>query len=238
MPKSKENPILSLIFNLVLPVIILKNGDKWIDIETKLLGLEGNVLILLFALSFPTLYFLNDFRINSRANFISILGFVNVLLTGLIGIFGEKYGISRDWFIIKESMIPLIIGFITLLSMKSKTPLVKTLVYNETVFNIEKIKKHLSKEKISEFNNVFKISTYLISASFFLSAIIQFFLASYIVTVDPGHMDFNEQVGTMTWMSYFVVMIPCNSMFGYGIFILIKKIKNLTGLDTEQILNK
>ena len=57
---------------------------------------------------------------NSHTNFISILGFVNILLTGLIGILGEKFGISKNWFIIKESIIPLAIGILILVSMSSK----------------------------------------------------------------------------------------------------------------------
>jgi len=29
--KQKENPILSLCYNILIPVIILKNGNKWIN---------------------------------------------------------------------------------------------------------------------------------------------------------------------------------------------------------------
>ena len=120
--KKKENPIISIFFNLVIPVVILKNGNKLLGFEQNFIGIEPSVLVLIFALSFPLFYFLNDLRINTKVNFISILGFINVLLTGLIGILGEKYGISRSWFIIKEGIIPLIIGLLVLLSMKSKHP--------------------------------------------------------------------------------------------------------------------
>ena len=125
--KKKENPIISILFNLVIPVVILKNGNNWLGINEKVLGIETSVLVLLFALSFPLIYFLNDLRINTKVNFISILGFLNVLLTGLIGILGEKYGISRIWFILKEGIIPLMIGVLVLLSMKSKIYQMKAL---------------------------------------------------------------------------------------------------------------
>ena len=236
--KKKENPIISILFNLVIPVVILKNGNNWLGINEKVLGIETSVLVLLFALSFPLIYFLNDLRINTKVNFISILGFLNVLLTGLIGILGEKYGISRNWFILKEGIIPLMIGVLVLLSMKSKTPLIKELIYNPAIFNIDKINENFQEGSQDKFNRIFYQSTYLISASFFLSSLIQFFLASYIVTVDPGHPNFNNQVGTMTWVSYFVVMAPCMSMFGYALWSLIKGIKTLTGLETDQIINK
>ena len=236
--KKKENPIISIFFNLVIPVVILKNGNKLLGFEQNFIGIETSILVLIFALSFPLFYFLNDLRINTKVNFISILGFINVLLTGLIGILGEKYGISRSWFIIKEGIIPLIIGLLVLLSMKSKTPLVKELIYNPVLFNIKKINENFPENSNDDFNKIFYHSTYLISASFLLSSIIQFFLASYIVTVDPGHSDFNNQVGTMTWVSYFVVMAPCMSMFGFALWKLIMGIKRITGLETNQILNK
>jgi len=236
--KKKENPIISIFFNLVIPVVILKNGNKLLSFEQNFIGIETSILVLIFALSFPLFYFLNDLRINTKVNFISILGFVNVLLTGLIGILGERYGISRSWFIIKEGIIPLIIGLLVLLSMKSKTPLVKELIYNPVLFNIKKINENFPGNSNDDFNKIFYHSTYLISASFLLSSIIQFFLASYIVTVDPGHSDFNNQVGTMTWVSYFVVMAPCMSMFGFALWKLIVGIKRITGLETDQILNK
>ena len=237
MNSKKENPIFSIAFNLILPVIILKKGDNWIDDSFPLLGLDSSMLILIIALLFPIIYFLNDFIKNSNTNFISILGFVNILLTGLIGILGEKFGISKNWFIIKESIIPLAIGILILVSMNSKSPLVKTIIFNDSVFNIARINRHIKEEKISIFDEIFRNSTYLISGSFFLSSVIQLFLARIIITVDPGHANFNDQVGTMTWMSYFVVMIPCLSMFGYGIYKIINGIKEITGLKREEIIN-
>ena len=237
MKKQKENPFISILFNLVLPVIFLKNGNKWIGIENKLFGIETSMLVLIIALSFPTIYFINDFRLKSHANFVSILGFVNVLLTGLIGIMGEQYGISRIWFILKESIIPLIIGLVILISMNSKRPLVKTLIFNSTIFNISKIENKLTQDDKIIFDSIFRSSTFYIGGSFFMSSIIQFFLASYIVTVDPGNIEFNNQVGTMTWVSYFVVMVPCLSMFGYALWKIINGLKLLTGMNTDEILN-
>ena len=54
------------------------------------------------ALLFPVAYFIYDFFKRKTVNVISILGFINVLLTGGIGIFGERFGLSKNWFIIKE----------------------------------------------------------------------------------------------------------------------------------------
>ena len=62
------------------------------------------------ALLFPVAYFIYDFFKRKNVNVISILGFINVLLTGGIGIFGAKFGLSKNWFIFKEGFLPLFIG--------------------------------------------------------------------------------------------------------------------------------
>ena len=94
MNKNKrENPILSLVFNIVIPVIILKNGVKWIQkyqidvwIDALLENVHISSVIFAIALFFPLSYFFFDLYQRKNINFISILGFVNILLTGGIGI--------------------------------------------------------------------------------------------------------------------------------------------------------
>ena len=65
---TKENPILSLFCNILIPVIILKNGNKWINkILTKLHGeqwvyqnltiIDISSMVFLIALTFPVIYF-------------------------------------------------------------------------------------------------------------------------------------------------------------------------------------
>jgi hypothetical protein len=44
--KRKENPIISILSNLVIPVVILKNGNNWLGINEKLLGIETSILVL------------------------------------------------------------------------------------------------------------------------------------------------------------------------------------------------
>ncbi len=217
--------------------MILKNGDSFLEKLDANFYLKHQIIVLLVALSFPMVYFFLDLRSKKKVNFISILGFVNVLLTGGIGVFGGMYGLSRLWFILKEGLMPLIIGLVFLFTIRKGNPLIRTFIYNEAIFNIEVIDQNLNKlDKMNDFNKVLENSSYLIVLAFFFSSIIQFILASIIVTVDPGHIDFNDQVGTMTWVSYFVVMIPSLSMFGLAIYRMVKGIKNLTGLSTEKFL--
>ena len=83
MPKkNKENPILSLLFNIFIPVIILKNGNKWIDkFLIKYHGEEWanqsstiidiSSIVFFVALIFPVIYFIYDLLNRKNINFIS-----------------------------------------------------------------------------------------------------------------------------------------------------------------------
>ena len=130
-PKNieKESPLISICFNIFIPVLILKNGDNWIhkildllDIGELLFQLQGKInlssITFLIALIFPVAYFIYDLLNKKNVNVISILGFINVLLTGGIGIFGERFGLSKNWFIIKEGALPSLIG-LALIKMAS-----------------------------------------------------------------------------------------------------------------------
>ena len=65
---------------------------------------------------------------------------------------------------------------------------------------------------------------------------IQFILASIIVVSDPGDPLFNEQVSTMTWVSYLAVLIPTMLIIGKGYFQLIKDLERITNLKKEEFL--
>ena len=77
-PPKQENLLVNLVCNLVLPALIL----------SKLSSPErlGPVYGLVVALVFPLGYGLWDFIQRRQANFISIIGFVSVLLTGGLGL--------------------------------------------------------------------------------------------------------------------------------------------------------
>ncbi|MEM0897684.1 MAG: hypothetical protein AAGJ79_12460, partial [Verrucomicrobiota bacterium] len=85
-PRDKpENPLLNILLNVLLPVVILSylsNPDK------TLFGLPvglGPLWALIVAISFPVIYGVWFFITRRKTNFFSILGFVSVLLTGVLG---------------------------------------------------------------------------------------------------------------------------------------------------------
>ena len=240
-----EKPLHSVLFNILIPVLILKNGNKWLD---KYLGdtesfqkwmdyLDYPSIIFAISLIFPLAYFIYDFITRKNINVISILGFINILLTGGIGVFGSKFGLTKNWFILKEGLLPLVIGFLLFLMSVFKKESFYNIFLNELIFQTDKIKNAIDDNLKNEFDGVLKITGYYFISGFIISSIIQFFLASMIVVSNPGETSFNEEVSTMTWVSYIAVLLPTMIILGKGFMDLITGIEKLTGMKKEEFLN-
>lgn len=234
--KQNENPFLSISCNIFVPVMILKKGEIWFKGYNNYFNLEIQPFSFLIALLFPLLYFIYDLKNRRNINIISILGFINVLLTGGIGVFGSKYGLTKSAFILKEGLMPFIIGSFLFLYSKYRKSAFNAIILNKALFDVEKIKlstKHVNPKILDLLSR--KAGYYFI-AGFFISSIIQFILASAIVTSNPGDSGFNEQVSTMTWVSYLAVLVPTIVLVGKGYFDLINGLENITGLKKEEFL--
>ena len=89
-PKPKpENLLVNLVCNVALPTAIMSwcSGDK-------LLGPKWGLLV---ALLFPLSYGIHDFARRRRTNFISVIGFVSVLISGGFGLMK----LDGFWFAVK-----------------------------------------------------------------------------------------------------------------------------------------
>ena len=86
MPRQKENPIVNILINIIIPVVILRNGSDWLNyVEINALKTHSDSFTFLIAILFPCIYFLYDLGQKKDINFIAIIGFINVLLTGYGG---------------------------------------------------------------------------------------------------------------------------------------------------------
>ena len=88
----------------------------------------------------------------------------------------------------------------------------------------------------AEFDGIIKVTGYYFISGFFVSSVIQFILASMIVVSNPGDPSFNEEVSTMTWVSYIAVLVPTMIILTKGFLGLISGIERLTGLKKEEFL--
>lgn len=224
--QNSGNMLLELVLCVILPTLVL----KYLSPEDKL----GPVYGLILGLSLPLGYGLYQFFKEKKFGFIPALGFISILLTSSIGLLE----LDSKYIAIKEAAIPLIIGVGTILSLKTRYPLVKTFIYNDKILQIDKVDAALSERNNHAFFNLaLRTATYILAASFLLSAILNYVLAKVIVTSPSGTPEFNDELGTMNLLSYPVITIPCVIVMIIAMLYLFKQIKKLTGLELEEIIH-
>ena len=219
----KENVLFSLGVNILLPVIVL----------TRLSGDDrlGPVLGLLVALAFPVAYALYDFVRRRNVNFVSVIGFIGILLTGGIGLLK----LDVQWIAVKEAAVPLVIGLAVLGSRYTSVPIVPKLI--RRILDVEKIDPILHENgQVDAFQRRLDRTTYMIGGSFALSATLNYILARIIVVSPTGTTEFNEELGTMTALSFPVIAVPSMVVFVVAIMYLLSGIKAQTGLDYQDIM--
>ncbi len=223
---KKESFLANLLMNIVIPTLIL----------TKLSGDEhlGATWGLIVALAFPISYGLRDFLINKKINVFSALGIVSVLLTGGLSLLH----LPPQYFAIKEAAIPGILGIVTLISIKTRYPLVKTFIYNDKVLKIYKVDsalQHYGTHK--QFERTLNNASLMIAASFFLSSALNYILAKIILVSQPGTAEFNAELGKMTALSYPVIALPMMIIMMGTLFYVFRSIRLLTHLTLEDVIN-
>ena len=224
-PEKRENMLINLIFNLVLPATILSK----LSAENRL----GPVYALILGLSLPLAYGIYDFVTRKKWNFFSVLGFISILLTGGLGLLK----VDGIWFAIKEAAIPLMLGVAVIGSLKTKYPLVRTFLYNDKIIDVEKVHQALVfRDNESAFDRLLTSSTYVLAFSFLISAVLNFILARIILTSPSGSVQFTQELGKMTALSWPVIVIPSTIIMGYALWRLFAGIKRLTGLNMEAVL--
>ncbi len=226
-PKPKKESFLAnLLMNIVIPTLILTklSGDEYL----------GATWGLIVALAFPISYGLRDFLINKKINVFSALGIVSVLLTGGLSLLH----LAPKYFAIKEAAIPGILCVVTLISIKTPYPLVKTFIYNDKVLKIHKVNTALQQYGTQKhFEGTLTNASLMIAASFFLSSILNYVLAKIILVSQPGTAEFNAELGKMTALSYPVIALPMMIIMMGTLFYVFRSIRLLTHLTLEEVIN-
>lgn len=222
--KKQENPWVNLIVNVALPMYIM----------TKLASPDklGPLNAVLIATAFPLAYGFYDFLKNKHVNKISILGLVSVALNGVFTIIQ----LNPFWFAVKEAAIPAMIGVFVLGSIWTKTPLISMLL-NQGILNTELINTKIEEYgEQEEYLKLQKNSTIGMAISFFLSAVLNYGLARYIVKSQPGTEAFATELGKMTGLSFVVIAIPSMLILGAALWYLMKGLERITKLTLDDII--
>ncbi len=226
IPTHKPRPMIDLLVSIVIPSVILMKLSGEQD-----LGAAG---ALVTALAFPIAWGLFELIKYRKFNFIALLGLISVLLTGGIGLLE----LDTQWLAIKEAAIPGIIGLAVIISTKTRYPLIKTLLYNPKIMQVDKIEAKLQESgNTQKFEARLLMGTYLLGGTFFFSAVMNYILATWIVVSPAGSPEFNEELGQLTLLSYPVIAIPSMLMMMAVFYYLWRAINGLTGLKMSEAFN-
>jgi hypothetical protein len=236
-----ENPLIVLLCNLILPILILNQGAKH-------LGPMGSKFALILALAAPLGYGIYSYRRLHKPNFISLVGILNVLITGSFALLH----LEGRWFCLKEAAFPILIGVAIAILNRVGEPFLYSLFWNENIFRVKKIESVLA-ERLNvdastplprmALDGMFKRASDYFSFSFFVSGTGNFFLARKIfLPIDPtldmqAHAQaLNAQIASMTWRAYAIIALPMMVFMGLVLWFLLFRLQEMTGLTTEELL--
>jgi hypothetical protein len=223
---SKPNPLIEIAITIIVPAVILMKLSSAAHL--------GPLRALVLALAFPIGWGLWDGWRRRKLNWLSVLGVVSTLLTGGIALLA----LNAQWLAVKEAAIPALIGLVILGSAWTKSPLIHLLVFNASLFDVERVQSALQEKNNSgPFEERLRTGTMLLAGTFFFSSVANYLLARWVVNSPAGSEAFNEELGRLTLLSYPVIAIPSMLMMMALLYWLAREARQLTGLDIGDMLH-
>jgi hypothetical protein len=146
--------------------------------------------------------------------------------------------LDPQYIAIKEAAVPAIFGIATLLSTRSRYPLVRTFLYNDQILHIDKVKAALQQYgEEANFEHKLSNASYMVAGSFFMSSVLNYMLAKIILVSEPGTTQFTEELGKMTALSFPVIALPSTIVLMATLFYLLHHIQKMTHLKPEDIFH-
>lgn len=225
MPAKTANPLIELMITMIIPSLILM----------KLSGPEdlGAVNALLLALAFPLGWGTRDLLARRKLNLFATLGVISLLLTGGIGLLQ----LDTRWLAIKEAAIPGLLGLAVAISAGTRYPLVRILLFTPALMDVERIQRALNERgNLPAFEARLRTATWMLAASFMFSSVMNYILATVIVTSPAGSAAFNEELGQLILLSYPMIALPSMLIMMLALYYLARTIHTLAGLKLAEAL--
>jgi hypothetical protein len=234
---DQENPLANIMVNILIPVVAL----SWLSKDGEKAWHVGPINGMIIAVLLPTIYFIWHFIKTRKINFYSILGATGVTLTGTITWYAwNADGTIKEnaalLFAIKEAAIPLLFGITILYSHRTSKPLVGVFLLNPDILDIPRIEAAAnSNDNWEAYQRIHWQGTWMLAGSLLLSAVLNFFLAIYLLSGKADPVSYNAAVGKLTWVGFLVIGIPLMVIIMSGLFYLIRKICAVTGLAKDEV---
>jgi len=252
-PKStQENPLANILINVIVPVLILSYLSKDPALQEKLGNIAkpwhiGPHKAMVLALILPLGYGIWHYIKTRKGNLFSALGLASVLLSGGLTVYlwnanGTVKPNAGLLFGVKEALIPLVLGIAILSSHRSPTPLIRTFLYNDSIFDIPKIESRvteISAEK--EYAKLLLGATQLLAASFFFSALLNLGLAQWFFRGFDSHTihaleSYNAIIAKVTGWGFAVIGLPILACIFLILRRLMKGLEKTTGLKSDDLM--
>jgi hypothetical protein len=223
---TKPNPLVEIAITIVIPAVILMQLSS-----AERLGPLG---ALGLGLAFPLGWGLWEAWRRRKLSWLAVLGVVSTLLTGGIGVLA----LDAKWLAVKEAAVPSLIGSVIMISAWTKSPLIRMLVFNASLFDVDRVTRALEeKHSTAAFEQRLRQGTIGLAGTFFFSAVANYILTSWVVTSPAGTEAFNAELGRLTLLSYPIIALPCTAMMMGLMWWLAHEAKRLTGLDMGEMLH-
>lgn len=222
---STRSPWLEIAVTLLIPSLMLMqmSGPEY-------LGAAG---ALVLALAFPIAWGLRQLAQTGAFGLFAGLGVVSLLLTGGIGLLE----LDARWLAVKEAAVPAVLGLVVAGSAFTRRPLVRVLLYTPLLINTDRIDAALAERgNLSAFAVHLRAATWMLAGSFAFSAVMNYVLATWIVTSPAGTAAFNEELGRLTLLSYPTIALPSTLMLLAVLYYLSVGVKRLAGLSLVDVL--
>ena len=240
--KKPDNSLVDIVINVIAPVMILSYMSK----EEGEFWHLGPVNAMSIALVLPLAFGIWHFIKHKKLNLFSCVGLFAILLTGLITIYLFYNEAARQHvgiiFGIKEAVQPMVIGSLFLITHKMSAPLLNTFLYNDGLFDVKRIEKSV-KEKDTEpaYKALLWKCSLIMFGSFCVSAVANLALSLYFFdglspVAENWKVEYNEIVGKITGWGFLVIGAPFFLVMAFILYFMIKGLKSITGLETDDIL--
>jgi len=245
--KQDESPLINIMVNVLIPVLALSKMSKDPLVEGAKAWHLGPHKALLVALAIPLIYGIYHFVKTKKFNLFSGIGLFSVLLTGAVTLYlwNEDGTVKPDaafWFGLKEAIQPLILGAVVLFSHRTKGPLFREFIYNESIFDVARIEKKVEENGLAEpYNKLLFTNTLIFCSSFIVSAILNILLAYHFL----GNLDFdaenarelyNQGTAKIMGWGFVVILVPMLVILVTILFKHSKDLQKLTELSKEEVL--
>ena len=238
----------NILVNVIAPVVVLSflSKDASLQDDPKPWHI-GPLWAMIIGLALPIGYGIWFFIKQRRANFFSILGLISVMLTGGLTLYlwnadGTVKPNAGLLFGIKEGMIPLMLGVAVLMSHRRATPMIRTFLYNDSLFDIAKIENRVKEEgREDAYDRVLVGATRLFATSFFISSLMnlgmaQWFFRDFDPTAAKALEEFNSIVGRIMGWGFAVIGLPILVFLFLTLRKLMKGLREVTGFKDEELM--